>query len=58
MPRWKQIGQYQFYITFAEKYGWLPTEVDAQDPDIMDEIVAYLAGKAASEAKAPRPKKK
>lgn len=46
MPRWKSIGQYERYIMFAEAYQWLPSEVDEQDPAILDEIGAFRAARS------------
>jgi len=46
MPHWKSIGQYERYIMFAEAYQWLPSEVDEQDPAILDEINAFRTARS------------
>lgn len=51
MPNWKAIGEYQQYIMFAEHYQWLPSEVDEQDPRILDEIAAFLTARSAVDEK-------
>lgn len=54
MPNWKRIGEYEQYIMFAEHYNWLPSEVDEQDPRVLDEITAFLSARSAVEAKHAR----
>lgn len=51
MPNWKAIGKYQQYIMFAEHYQWLPSEVDEQDPRILDEITVFLTARSAVDEK-------
>lgn len=35
-------GQFDLEIILAERFGWPKTLIDRQDPEYMDELVAYL----------------
>jgi hypothetical protein len=42
----KDVVMWMNYEGLSDNYGWTPSEIDAQDPYVMDIYMAILAGKA------------
>lgn len=36
------VGEYDWYVALAERYGWTPQQVNALDPDVLTEILARI----------------
>jgi len=43
------VGRWDPYIVLAERYQWTPAEVQALDPDYLEELMARLAAEADHE---------
>jgi hypothetical protein len=52
----KRGGDWDRYVILANRLHWTPPEVDAQDPDFLDELMAFWQAHA-DDAKAKQSKR-
>ncbi len=46
MPGVGAAGEYDLYVLFAMRFKWTPEEVNALDPEFIDELLAYQSAEA------------
>jgi hypothetical protein len=44
-------GAFDLYVLFAMRFKWTPEEVNALEPEFIDELMAYQAAEAWHEEK-------
>ena len=57
-PNNEPVGDYDLFVTLAERYHWTPEQICRMDPDFLEEVTARIRAEAEAEKRKARRKHK